>query len=75
MQFRKQFLVLLIGLASFFTSQAQTKYAVINTKYILDKIPEYKDADKKLKVLGDSWQQEIDAKQMVLDKMYKNYEA
>jgi len=75
MQLKKQILVLFIGLATFFTSQAQTKYAVINTKYILDKIPEYKDADKKLKVLGDGWQQEIDVKQMALDKMYKNYEA
>ena len=75
MQFRKQFLVLLIGLASFFTIQAQTKYAVINTKYILDKIPEYKDADKKLKVLGDGWQQEIDAKMQEVDKLYKSYQA
>jgi len=41
----------------------------------LDKIPEYKEADKKLKALGDQWQQEIDQKQMTLDKMYKNYEA
>jgi outer membrane protein len=56
-------------------ANAQTKYAVINTKYILEKIPEYKDADKKLKELGDQWQVEIDGKQMALDKMYKNYEA
>jgi outer membrane protein len=59
----------------FLQSNAQTKYAVINTKYILEKIPEYKEADKKLKELGDQWQVEIDNKQMVLDKMYKNYEA
>jgi len=56
-------------------ANAQTKYAVINTKYILEKIPEYKDADKKLKELGDQWQLKIDGKQMALDKMYKNYEA
>jgi outer membrane protein len=56
-------------------ANSQTKYAVINTKYILEKIPEYKDADKKLKELGDQWQLEIDGKQMALDKMYKNYEA
>lgn len=72
---KKNILVLAIALLSFFGTQAQSKYAVINTKYILDKIPEYKEADKKLKVLGDTWQQEIDDKQMVLDKMYKNYEA
>ena len=52
--------VLLVGLS--FGTQAQSKYAVINTKYILDRIPEYKEADKKLKALGDQWQQEIDEK-------------
>ena len=75
MQFDKVFLVLAISILTAFSSNAQTKYAVINTKYILDKIPEYKEADKKLKTLGDQWQQEIDQKQMTLDKMYKNYEA
>jgi outer membrane protein len=75
MKYNKLFFlgVVLLGLA--FTSQAQSKYAVINTKYILDRIPEYKEADKKLKALGDQWQQEIDEQQMILDKMYKNYEA
>jgi outer membrane protein len=75
MQFNKVFFVLAIAILTSFSSNAQTKYAVINTKYILDKIPEYKEADKKLKALGDQWQQEIDQKQMTLDKMYKNYEA
>jgi outer membrane protein len=75
MQFKKFYLLLAISFCTVFGIQAQTRYAVINTKYILDKIPEYKEADKKLKALGDQWQSEIDEKQMVLDKMYKNYEA
>ena len=75
MQFNKVFFVLAISILTAFSSNAQTKYAVINTKYILDKIPEYKEADKKLKALGDQWQLEIGQKQMTLDKMYKNYEA
>jgi len=54
---------------------AQQRYAVIDTKYILDKIPEYKDADKKLQAISLQWQKEIDDKQAALDKMYKNYEA
>jgi outer membrane protein len=40
-------------------SQAQ-RYAIIDTKYILDRIPEYKDAQKKLDEL---------------DQLYRNYEA
>ena len=75
MKFKKHLLILILGLVGFVAADAQSKYAVINTKYILDKIPEYKEADKKLKVLGDQWQQEIDDKQIVLDKMYKNYEG
>ena len=75
MQFNKVFFILVISVFTSFSLSAQTKYAIINTKYILDKIPEYKEADKKLKALGDQWQQEIDQKQMALDKMYKNYDA
>jgi len=75
MQFKKFYFLLAISFCTVLGIQAQTRYAVINTKYILDKIPEYKEADKKLKALGDQWQSEIDEKQMVLDKMYKNYEA
>ncbi|MCA6474905.1 MAG: OmpH family outer membrane protein [Chitinophagaceae bacterium] len=56
------------------TSQAQ-RYAVIDTKYILNKIPEYKEADKRLQLIGEQWQKEIDDKQGILDKMYKNFEA
>lgn len=51
------------------------RYAIIDTKYILDKIPEYKEADKKLQAIAEQWQKEIDEKQAQLDKMYKNYEA
>ena len=75
MQFKKFYLLVVLTVCTIMGVQAQSRYAVINTKYILDKIPEYKEADKKLKALGDQWQSEIDEKQIVLDKMYKNYEA
>jgi outer membrane protein len=64
--------IALLGMA--FATQAQ-RYAIIDTKYILNKIPEYRDADKKLQQVGEQWQKEIDDKQTQLDKMYKNYEA
>jgi len=51
------------------------RYAIVDTKYILDKMPEYKDAQKKLDQTSVLWQKEIDAKQQDLDKMYKDYEA
>jgi outer membrane protein len=51
------------------------RYAVIDSKYILDKLPEYKDAQKLLDQFSEQWQQEIDQKQALMDKMYKDYEA
>src|SRR6476620_8336084 len=57
-----------------FASFAQ-RYAIIDTKYILGKMPEYVDADKKLQTVSDQWQKEIDDRQAELDKMYKDYDA
>jgi len=50
-------------------------YAVVDTKYILEKMPEYKDAQKKLDATSAMWQKEIDDKQAALNKMYKDYDA
>lgn len=71
----KKTLVLFIVFASLALAANAQRYAVIDTKYILSKIPEYKDADSKLQAIGAQWQKEIDDKQAALDKMYKNYEA
>lgn len=72
---KKTVFIAAVLLLSVLATKAQQRYAIIDTKYILEKIPEYKDADKKLQLIGDQWQKEIDAKQAQLDKMYKNYEA
>ena len=56
------------------TTQAQ-RYAIIDTKYILDKIPDYKEAQKSLDAVSEQWQKEIDQKQSELDRMYRNFEA
>ncbi len=57
-----------------FASLAQ-RYAVIDTKYILDKLPEYKEAQNLLDQFSEQWQQEVDQKQTLIDKMFKDYEA
>ena len=57
-----------------FSANAQ-RYAIIDTKYILDKIPEYKDANKKLEEMADAWQKEIDLLQADLYKMYRQLET
>ncbi|MBY0480669.1 MAG: OmpH family outer membrane protein [Chitinophagaceae bacterium] len=73
---KKTLILLSIVLLSLHASvNAQQRYAVIDTKYVLDKIPEYKDADKRLQAISQQWQKEIDDRQAILDKMYKNYDA
>lgn len=57
-----------------FTAEAQ-RYAIVDTKYILDKIPDYKEAQKSLDQSSEQWQREIDQKQAELDRMYRNFEA
>ena len=51
------------------------RYAVIDSKYILDKMPEYKEAQSKLDQFSVLWQQDIDQKQVAMDKMVKDYDA
>ncbi len=66
------FLACLLGFSFFGFSQ---KYAIIDTRYILDKMPDYKNAQKQLDDIAAGWQTEINSKQTELDKMYKDYEA
>jgi outer membrane protein len=51
------------------------RYAIIDTKYILNRVPEYKQAEQKLQQTSELWQKEIDSKQVALDKLYKDYEV
>ncbi|HJW15834.1 MAG TPA: OmpH family outer membrane protein [Flavisolibacter sp.] len=61
-----------LGIIGFANAQ---RYAVIDTKYILDKMPEYKTAQKNLDDVAAGWQKEIDGLQQELDKMYKDFDA
>ena len=57
------------------TSAFSQRYAIIDTRYILEKVPEYKDANKQMEDLAASWQQELDMMQSELDKMYRQLDA
>lgn len=63
-------IVLLTGLAA----HAQ-RYCVIDSKYILEKLPEYNSAQKQLDALSEGWQREVDGKMQAIDQMYKSYQA
>lgn len=72
---KKLFLLFACSLLLAASSGAQTRYAIIDMKYILDKVPEYKTAQKNLDTIAGSWQREIDRMQSELDRMYKDFEA
>ena len=70
---KKIFFLMLLAATSF-QLQAQ-RYAVIDTRYILSKLPEYKTAQDKLNAFSAQWQLEIDEKQAALDILYRNFEG
>ena len=71
----KKITILLIAIFVLAVSTYAQRYAIIDTRYILSKLSEYSDAQKKLDAFSLQWQKEIDDKQALLDQMYRNYEA
>lgn len=51
------------------------RYAVIDTRYIYEKMPDYKQVQKTVEATAADWQKEIDAKQATLNKLYDDYDA
>jgi outer membrane protein len=71
----KKFLLALTVLVCCTAGVQAQRYAIVDSKYILDKIPDYKEAQKSLDAVSEQWQREIDQKQADLDRMYRNFEA
>lgn len=71
----KKILASILVLVISATAALAQRYAIIDTRYILDKMPEYAEAKKKLDATANMWQKEIDNKQAELDNMYRNFEA
>jgi outer membrane protein len=67
-------LVFVLTSGLMFHASAQ-RYCIIDSKYILDKMVEYKDAQTRLDKMSKDWQQEIDNKMAEVDKLYKSYTA
>ncbi len=71
----KKLLLFTFGCFLLTVSVNAQRYAIVDTRYILDKMPDYKDAQKKLDQISEQWQKEIETKQAELDKMYKDFDA
>jgi outer membrane protein len=70
----KKVIVIAILFLAAFQVDAQ-RYCVVDSKYILENLPEYKQAQTKLDEFSTNWQKEIDARLQDVDRMYKSYQA
>jgi len=75
MKVMKKIFFLGIFLLSLTVAVQAQRYAVIETKYILEKMPDYTKAQQQLDDFAKEWQAEIDKLQAELDKMYTQYDA
>lgn len=71
---KKIILSLVCIMAVSFAAQAQ-RYCIIDSKYILDKLTEYKDAQTRLDKQSQNWQNDIDSRMQEVERMYKSYQA
>lgn len=70
----KKILIVSLLLVAAVSTYAQ-RYCVIDSKYILDKVVDYKDAQTRLDQMSKSWQTDIDNRMQEVDRMYKSYQA
>ena len=71
----KKTILSLVLLLSVVAVKAQQRYCFIDSRFILEKITDYKDAQTKLDNLSKTWQDEIDSKMAEVERMYKGYQA
>ncbi len=71
----KRFLLATALLATTTFAASAQRYCIIDSKYILDRVPEYKAAQDQLDKLSKNWQTEVDNRMAEVDRMYKSYTA
>lgn len=70
----KRLMIFTLFLAGFGLSGKAQKFAYVDSQYILEKMQDYKDAQKKLDDMSATWQKEVEAKYQEIDKLYKDYQ-
>lgn len=64
--------IILISAMSFATAQ---KTGYVDTEKIMEKIPEYKEAQEDIERISERWQKELEAKYQEIEEMYSEYQA
>lgn len=71
---KRTLLTLVFAAVASVAAHAQ-RYCIIDSKYILEKLTDYKDAQTKLDQYSKQWQTEVDTRMSEVDRMYKSYTA
>lgn len=71
----KKIFLLIITFGSIFGSVNAQRFAYVDTDYILDMLPEYRSAQKRLEQFSADWEKEVEKKQATVNKMYRDYNA
>ena len=71
----KRIILISAALLLFAVASSAQRYAFVDTKYILNNIPEYKDAQQQLDDLSAKWQKEIEEQYQKIDQLYKEFQA
>lgn len=71
---KKHLILLLIAIVFSYGASAQ-KFGYIDSKFILSKMPEHKQANAELSAQSQKWQTEIEALRSEVDKLRKEYMA
>lgn len=72
---KKLFLFLGILLVGIGAVQAQQKYGFVDTNYILNKIPDYKNAQERLDLISVEWQSEIETITDEIKQLHAKFRA
>ena len=70
---KRLFFLLFLGLA--IQSAWAQKIGYVDTDYILEKIPDYQEAQSQLNEMSQEWQKQVDRKYEAIEKMYKDLQA
>ena len=70
----KKILLILVAVLYSTAGIYAQKFAYVDTDYILNKIPEFKQAQDKLDAFSSDWQKEIEEKFNEVEKMYRSYQ-
>ena len=71
----KRNILIALALIVFSLGANAQRYAFIDTDYILEQIPAYKEAQAEIDAQADKWQKQIEARYGEIEKMYTAYKA